>query len=72
MDYSDLFDILSFFEGAPGSSTNNLDMAKKIGDRGKLFTKERWRLEDMQSFSLLQILEVSLASFGRESGADRT
>lgn len=60
MDYSDLWDIMASFEGAPdGSTPPNLDLAQQIGDRGKRFVEERWRLEDLHSFSLLQILEVS-------------
>lgn len=60
MDYSDLFDIMSFFEGAPdGSTAHNQHLAQQIGDRGKAFVGERWREEDLQSFGLLQILEVS-------------
>ena len=60
MDYSDLFDIMSFFEGAPdGSTPPNHGLAKAIGDRGKEFVKDRWREEDLQSFGLLQLLEVS-------------
>jgi hypothetical protein len=60
MDYSDLWDIMAFFEGAPdGSTPANLDLAQRIGDSGKQFVEEHWRVEDLHSFSLLQILEVS-------------
>lgn len=62
MDYSDLFDTLAFFEGAPdGSTPGNQHLAKKIGERGKQFVKDRWRKEDLQSFGLLQLMEVSRA-----------
>jgi hypothetical protein len=64
MDYSDLWDIMAFFEGAPdGSTPANLDLAQRIGDSGKRFVEEHWRVEDLHSFSLLQILEVSYFSF---------
>lgn len=61
MDYSDLFDIMSFFEGAPdGSTSGNQHLAKQIGERGKKFVQDHWREEDLQSFGLLQLMEVSV------------
>ena len=44
LDYSDLYDILAFFNGAPdGSTPGRDDLAKEIAENGYRFTQERWR-----------------------------
>ncbi|WVQ78070.1 hypothetical protein IAT38_000151 [Cryptococcus sp. DSM 104549] len=58
LDYSDVFDIVSFFEGSPdGSVAGNDHLAKSIAANALQFTQEKWRPEDMQSFMYLLILE---------------
>lgn len=44
VDYSDLFDILSFFIGSPdGSVPGRDDLAEKIAKRGREYTINNWR-----------------------------
>ncbi|KAE8538024.1 hypothetical protein D1P53_006091 [Cryptococcus gattii VGV] len=63
LDYSDIFDILAFFQGSPdGSIPGRDDLAKEIAAHAHEFVQERWREEDMRSFMYLLILEVSNAS----------
>ncbi|WWD15888.1 hypothetical protein CI109_100312 [Kwoniella shandongensis] len=58
LDYSDIFDIMAFFNGSPdGQIPGRDDLAKEIAQHGKEFVDERWRLEDMQSYMFLLILE---------------
>jgi hypothetical protein len=53
-------DILTYFEGPPGGSGPRHDaQAEAIASHGRKFTETRWRWEDMQSFMLLMMLEVS-------------
>lgn len=51
-NYSDLWDILSFFTARP-------DAAKLIGQQGRDFVLENWRWEDMQAYMLLSLLEYA-------------
>ncbi|KAL7413410.1 hypothetical protein BDY24DRAFT_68579 [Mrakia frigida] len=51
-NYSDLFDILSFFTARPG-------LAKAIGQQGRNFVEENWKWEDMQAYMLLLLLEYA-------------
>nr|WVH01970.1 glycosyl transferase family 90 protein [Naematelia aurantialba] len=58
LDYSDMYDILAFFNGSPdGSVAGRDDLAKEIALNGWKFTQERWRMEDMQSYMFLLFLE---------------
>ncbi|KAK8869838.1 hypothetical protein IAR55_000406 [Kwoniella newhampshirensis] len=58
LDYSDIFDIMAFFDGSPdGQVSGREDLAKEIAQHGQEFVETRWRLEDMQSFTYLLILE---------------
>ncbi|WVR05243.1 hypothetical protein IAU60_002255 [Kwoniella sp. DSM 27419] len=58
LDYSDIHDVMAFFNGAPdGSVPGRDDLAKEIAANGKRFVDERWRMQDMQSYMYLLILE---------------
>ncbi|WVQ98701.1 hypothetical protein IAU59_005832 [Kwoniella sp. CBS 9459] len=58
LDYSDIYDIMAFFVGSPdGSIPGRDDLAKEIAANGRKFVDDRWRLQDMQSFTFLLILE---------------
>ncbi|RSH91311.1 hypothetical protein EHS25_009610 [Saitozyma podzolica] len=58
LDYSDMHDIMAFFNGSPdGTAPGRDDLAKEIAANGLKFTQERWRMEDMQSFMYLLVLE---------------
>lgn len=51
---------MAFFEGAPdGSSKGRDELAEDIAANAVKLVKERWRDQDMRSFMLLLILEVS-------------
>ena len=59
-DYSDLWDIMSFLDGAPdGSSPGREDIARGIAQHGKEFANHELRWEEMQSYMFLFLLEVS-------------
>ncbi|WVQ78122.1 hypothetical protein IAT38_000203 [Cryptococcus sp. DSM 104549] len=70
-DYSDIFDILAFFEGSPGGSIpGHDDLARDIAANAREFTEDQWRHEDMQSFMFLLILEYwRMMSDDRESAS---
>lgn len=71
MDYSDVYDIMAFFVGAPdGSAEGHDDLAKEIAQNGMDFVRQHWRQEDMQSFMFLVMLEVSRFLFFRLGLAD--
>lgn len=58
LDFSDLYDIMSFFTGPPDSEDEgNDDLAEKIAAAGRKFTLDHWRWEDMQAYMLRLILE---------------
>ncbi|WVQ80599.1 hypothetical protein IAT38_002704 [Cryptococcus sp. DSM 104549] len=60
VDYSDLYDIMSFFAGPPdGSSPGNDDLAKLISEQARKFGEEHWRWEDMQAYMFRLLLEYS-------------
>ena len=44
VDYSDLFDIMSFFVGSPdGKVPGRDDLAQKIANRGREYTLKNWK-----------------------------
>ncbi|WWD18275.1 hypothetical protein CI109_102725 [Kwoniella shandongensis] len=60
IDYSDLYDIMSFFAGPPDGRTGGHDeLAKQISEQGKKFGEEHWRWEDMQAYMFRLLLEYS-------------
>jgi hypothetical protein len=43
-DYTDLYDIMAYFEGAPdGSTKGHTELAGEIALNGHNFVKEHWR-----------------------------
>ncbi len=57
--YSDLWDILSFLDGAPdGSTEGHEDIARDIARHGVEFAHAELRREEMQSYMFLFLLEV--------------
>ncbi|WVR06184.1 hypothetical protein IAU60_003214 [Kwoniella sp. DSM 27419] len=60
IDYSDLYDIMSFFAGPPdGRQGGHDELAQQIAEQGKKFGEEHWRWEDMQAYMFRLILEYS-------------
>nr|XP_019042714.1 hypothetical protein I302_08420 [Kwoniella bestiolae CBS 10118]OCF21644.1 hypothetical protein I302_08420 [Kwoniella bestiolae CBS 10118] len=58
LDYSDIHDIMAFFNGSPDGKVRGHDgLAKEIAKNGYDFVNDHWRLQDMQSFMFLLILE---------------
>jgi len=56
--YSELYLVMSFFVGVPGSpSTGHDELAREIAENGRKFTLEHWRWEDMQSYMFRLLLE---------------
>jgi hypothetical protein len=49
-DYSDLYDILTFFRGDLSGRDAHDDMAKKIAYTGKEWVRTHWRKEDMTAY----------------------
>lgn len=59
-----MFDIMAFFAGSPdGSVKGRDDLAEIIAKRGREQAVNHWRKEDMRSFTLLLVLEVSYNPF---------
>jgi hypothetical protein len=59
-DFGDLYDIMSFFTGAPDDDTNHHDaLARQIAANARKFTEDHWRWEDMQAYMLRSLLEYS-------------
>ena len=50
LDYSDLYNIMSFFVGSPDGRPGREDLAQQIAEQGKRFAEEHWRWEDMQAY----------------------
>jgi len=64
VDYSDLYNIMSFFSGSPsheGTRTareaGNDDLARAIAGAGRKFGEEHWRWVDMQGYMFRLLLE---------------
>ncbi|BEI92004.1 uncharacterized protein CcaverHIS019_0408240 [Cutaneotrichosporon cavernicola] len=72
-DYSDIYDIMAFFDGAPDRSTKGRDdLAEEIAKNALHLTKTRWRDQDMASFMLLMMLEYwRMLHDDREAGSFR-
>ncbi|KAG8745507.1 F-actin-capping protein subunit alpha [Ceratobasidium sp. 414] len=69
-DYSDLYDTLAFFMGAPGAnqSLGHDDMAETIAAHAREFSAHYWRWEDMQVYVYRLLLEYArLLAYDRES-----
>ncbi|AAW43180.1 hypothetical protein CNBD0460 [Cryptococcus deneoformans B-3501A] len=60
VDYSDLYDIMSFFAGPPdGHAGGHDNLAKMIADQARQFGEDHWRWEDMQAYMFRLLLEYS-------------
>lgn len=64
VDYSDLYNIMSFFSGSPshdGTHTareaGNDDLARAIAEAGRKFGEDHWRWVDMQGYMFRLLLE---------------
>lgn len=66
-DYSDVYDIMMFFAGAPDGSGEHDAMAERISRHAVEFTARYWRWEDMQAYMFRLLLEYARAgSLDRE------
>ncbi|MBW0548405.1 hypothetical protein O181_088120 [Austropuccinia psidii MF-1] len=59
VDYQDLYDIAAFLLGDIDGKHDHDEIGKQIGQAGSDWVKEFWRLEDMQAYFYLLILEYS-------------
>ncbi len=50
IDYSDLYDVLTFFRGDFAGENAHDDLARKIGEGGKAWSEQFWRMEDMTAY----------------------
>ncbi|KAG8779306.1 F-actin-capping protein subunit beta [Ceratobasidium sp. 428] len=69
-DYSDLYDTLAFFMGAPGPDQTPAhdDMAENIAAHAREFSVKYWRPEDMQVYVFRLLLEYArLLAYNRDS-----
>ncbi|KAK4702217.1 hypothetical protein P7C70_g4014, partial [Phenoliferia sp. Uapishka_3] len=57
IDYTDLFDVMSFFSGDLDGSNAHDDLAKAIADQGKEYTAKFWRYQDMEAYFFRLALE---------------
>lgn len=48
MDYTDVYDIMSFFVGGANGENNHDELGKRIGMQGKEWSENHWREVDMQ------------------------
>ncbi|KAJ7067168.1 glycosyl transferase family 90-domain-containing protein [Mycena amicta] len=64
--YSDLLDALVFFRGDPGGRGAHDEMARRIADAGREWSRKFWRKEDLVAYNYRLFLE-----YGRVMNANR-
>ncbi|GAA5908906.1 hypothetical protein JCM6882_005480 [Rhodosporidiobolus microsporus] len=57
VDYSDLYDIMTFFRGTPDGLGAHDELARKIGLAGKHWARDHWRKQDMAAYMFRLVLE---------------
>ncbi|KAG8906215.1 F-actin-capping protein subunit alpha [Tulasnella sp. 403] len=65
-DYSDLYNVMSFFAGSPEGHGEHEDLAERIGMQAADFVRRHWRWEDLQAYMYRLLLE-----YARAISADR-
>ncbi len=50
VDYSDLYDALTFFRGNLDGGDTHDDLARKIAEAGKAWSENFWRKEDITAY----------------------
>ncbi len=50
-DFTDLYDIMTFFRGDDHGNYSHDDLAESIASEGKRWSKSFWRWEDMVAYS---------------------
>ncbi|KAL4258252.1 Protein O-Glucosyltransferase/Glycosyltransferase 90 [Pleurotus pulmonarius] len=66
VDLSDLYDIFAFFRGGLYGKGNHDDMARKMAEAGREWSRTYWRKEDMTAYLFRLLLE-----YGRVMSLDR-
>ncbi|BGP48291.1 hypothetical protein JCM10450v2_004163 [Rhodotorula kratochvilovae] len=59
VDYSDVYDIMAFFVGTPDGQGGHDSLAEKIGEAGRRWARDFWRLEDMAAYMYRLSLEYA-------------
>jgi hypothetical protein len=59
VDYTDLYDIMTFFRGTPDGLGSHEELAAKLGAAGKLWARDHWRKQDMAAYMFRLSLEWS-------------
>lgn len=62
-DLSDLWDALTFFRGGPGGTGAHEDLARKIAEEGRRWSKRFWREEDMTAYMYRFVCGFSIFFF---------
>lgn len=57
VDYSDLYDVMTFFVGTPDGKGSHDAIAAKLAAQGKEYARTHWRKEDMASYMYRLLLE---------------
>ncbi|KZS99159.1 hypothetical protein SISNIDRAFT_448018 [Sistotremastrum niveocremeum HHB9708] len=60
-DFSDLYDVMTFFQGSPDGdgSDGNDDLARIVGEEGRIWSKEFYRRVDMTAYMFRLYLEYA-------------
>jgi len=56
-DYSDLYDVLAYFEGTADGQGSHREQAEQLADSGRLWAMDHWRREDMAAYMFRVVLE---------------
>lgn len=70
VDYSDLYDVMTFFIGTPDGRGSHDDLAAKLAAQGKEYARTMWRKEDMASYMFRLILGMFSSLHGVRRRAD--
>ncbi|KAG0147160.1 hypothetical protein CROQUDRAFT_722443 [Cronartium quercuum f. sp. fusiforme G11] len=57
VDYTDLYDIMTFFSGGINGTNGHDQLAEKIANQGQDWAKKHWRMEDMAAYMFRLMLE---------------
>ncbi|KAJ8294104.1 Beta-1,2-xylosyltransferase 1 [Rhodotorula toruloides] len=72
IDYTDLFDIMSFFAGDLDGRNGHDALAKQIADNGKEYATKYWRYADMEAYFFRLALEWARVSSPDRAAMDYT
>lgn len=68
VDYSDLYNIMTFFAGGINGSQSHDHLAEGIAEQGRQWARTHWRFEDMAAYMFRLILEWTRLYHRGENG----